>query len=219
MSGKINHKIREALRQDDFQMLTGYILEMCKRLTEDFKRENKRLPNNENQIRSILVEEYLDDDKERKSHGMLDYGFQSETQEHYDGQGNYIGRVDIRIKLKTDFDKRSAYYIVECKRLDGTNALNTKYIEEGVARFVTQKYSAYYGKNMMLGFVVKDIDISNNAAEIENIQNSSSDIHMHGKFMLIGKAKDPRMYKCIYHIKSGELELRHIFLDFADIVD
>lgn len=44
---------------------------------------------------------------------------------------------------------------IECKRIDGTADLNKKYVKEGVARFVTQKYSSYYGRNVMLGFVVK----------------------------------------------------------------
>lgn len=100
MNGKINHKIIEALRQDDFEVLTDYVWKMCKLLTEDFLREHKRLPNNENQIRSILLE--------------------------------------------------------EC---------------------------------------------------------------MHGKFTAISKAKDSEVYKCIYHIESGQLELRHIFPDFSDIVN
>lgn len=219
MSGKISKRITNVLRQDDFEQITGYILEICGLLVEDFTQKSRMLPNNENQIRSIILEEYLDNDNIRESYNMLDYSFMPETQENYDGNGNYIGRADIRIKLKTDFDKHNAYYIVECKRIDGTEVLNKKYVEEGVARFVTQKYSAYYGKNIMLGFVVKRIDIASNAKKIENIQNSNADINMQGNFNLLNKNKKQEMYRCIYHISSGELELRHIFSDFSDIVN
>lgn len=219
MNGKINHKISEALRQDDLEQITAYIIEICEMLVKDFTDKNRKLPNNENRIRSIMLEEYLDDDKVRNDYGMSDYSFTPETQEHYDGKGNYIGRADIRIKLKTDFDKRSAYYIIECKRIDGTSELNNKYIEEGVARFVTQKYSAYYGKNIMLGFVIKDIDISGNALKIEKIQNANDNAYMHGSFELVNKVKKHEMYKCTYYIESGELELRHIFSDFSNVVD
>lgn len=219
MNGKINHKISEALRKDDLEQITAYIMEICEMLVKDFTGKNRKLPNNENRIRSIMLEEYLDDDKVRDDHGMLDYSFTPETQENYDGKGNYIGRADIKIKLKTDFDKRSAYYIIECKRIDGTFELNNKYIKEGVARFVTQKYSSYYGKNIMIGFVIKDIDISDNALEIEKIQNAETNAYMYGSFELVNKVKKHEMYKCTYYIESGELELRHIFSDFSNVVD
>lgn len=219
MSGKISKRITNVLRQDDFEQITGYILEICGLVVEDFTQKSRMLPNNENQIRSIILEEYLDNDNIRESHNMLDYSFTPETQENYDGNGNYIGRADIRIKLKTDFDKHNAYYIVECKRIDGTEDLNKKYVEEGVARFVTKKYSAYYGKNIMLGFVVKNIDIASNAKKIENIQNSNADINMQGHFDLVSKNRKQEMHRCIYHISSGELELRHIFSDFSDIIN
>ena len=218
MIGKINRRISEALRQDDLEQIIGYLLEICELLIEDCIQKDRKLPNNENRIRGILLEEYLDNDKVRKAYDMLDYSFMPETLENYDGEGNYTGRADIRIKLKTDFDKHSAYYLVECKRIDGDDELNNNYVEKGVARFITQKYSSYYGKNIMLGFVVKKIDISQNAAEIESIQNSNADVNMHGSFKLVCKKRNHEMYRCVYRIKTGELELRHIFSDFADVV-
>ena len=93
--------------------------------------------------------------------------------------------MDIRILLKSDFEKEDAYYVIECKRIDGTSDLNKKYVKEGVARFVTQKYSSYYGRNIMLGFVVKKIDMSANAKLIEGIQNADLNQHAHGNLRLV----------------------------------
>lgn len=73
MRGKINHKISDALRLDDLEQITSYIMEICELLVEDFTRKNRKLPNNENRIRSIMLEEYLDNDIIRKNHDMLDY--------------------------------------------------------------------------------------------------------------------------------------------------
>lgn len=218
MRGKINQKISEALRFDDLEQITVYIMEICELLIEDFTRKNRKLPNDENRIRSIMLEEYLDNDIIRRNHGMLDYSFTPETQENYDGKGNYIGRADIRIKLKTDFDKHSAYYIVECKRIDGTEGLSKKYIEEGVARFITQKYSAYYGKNIMIGFVVRQINMSDNIKKIKNLQDLNLDVQVEGNFEIACREKNCEMYKCTYQIESGKLELRHIFSDFSSII-
>ena len=163
-----------------------------------------------------MLEEYMK--KQKNVYGMSDYRFDLEIPENYVGDGKHIGRVDIRILLKNDFEKEDAYYVIECKRLDGTADLNKKYVKKGIARFITQKYSSYYGKNIMLGFVVKKIDISANAKLIEKIQNTESDKHMHGNFEFIDSNCVAESYRCIYQIQSGEVELCHIFSDYSSIM-
>ena len=187
MSEKINSKIVNLLRKNEFEQITNYISKICNLIVENFIKDNRKFPNDENQIRSIMLVEYLSNDDIRQTFGMLDYDFIPEALENYDGNGEFLGRTDIRIKLKTDFDKRDAYYIVECKRIDGTSNLNKKYVNDGVARFVTRKYSAYYKKNIMLGFVVKQINIFDNVQKIESIQNSNSNSDMNGTFEIIDK--------------------------------
>ena len=218
MMGKLSRNISEALRRDDFERIRDYIVESCNLLLEDYQHQRKQMPNHENKIRNILLEEYLDDDSQRTDFDMGDYRFFPETQEHYDGQGNYIGRADIRVMLKTDFEKRNAYYLVECKRLDGSPNLNKEYVEEGVVRFVSRKYSAYYGKGMMLGFVVKKMNISKNVQEIEDLQNTSTEPNTHGKFTALDIRTSQEIYSCVYQLQWGVLELRHIFVDFSGVV-
>lgn len=216
MSGVLNKNILNALYRANFEKITKYILDICELVAEDYQNKQLKLPNDENRIRSIMLEEYMK--KQKASYGMSDYRFELETPENYTGSGQHIGRVDIRILLKSDFEKEDAYYIIECKRIDGTADLNKKYIKEGVARFVTQKYSSYYGRNIMLGFVVKKIDISANTKLIEGIQNSDLDQNMHGNFQLVNSDNLTESYKCMYQIQSGELELRHIFSDYSSIM-
>lgn len=84
------------------------------------------------------------------------------------------GRVDIRVldmirAMQGDYDP---YYFIECKRLDGVNShykngLNNKCIDNGLSRFVDEKYPAYLEANGMLGFVVKSIDIQENSKYFE----------------------------------------------------
>lgn len=216
--GKFRREISEALRRDDFERISKYIVESCELLSADYQGQGRRMPNHENTIRNILLEEYLDDDDRRASCGVGDYRFMPEIMEHYDGQGSYIGRADIRVLLKTDFGRRNAYYLVECKRLDGSRNLNREYVEEGVARFVSRKYSAYYGKGIMLGFVVSQINIAQNAQEIESLQNESARPSMHGNFAMLDIRASQETYRCIYQIQDGELELRHTFVDFSGVV-
>lgn len=216
MSGVLNKDILEALCRANFEKITNYILDICELVVEDYGKKQLKLPNDENKIRSIMLEEYLK--KQKVSYDMSNYRFDLEVPENYAGNGHHIGRVDIRILLKSDFEKEDAYYIIECKRIDGTSDLNKKYVKEGVARFTTQKYSSYYGRNIMLGFVVKKIDMSVNAQLIESIQNADLDKHMHGNFELVGNRSVTESYKCIYQIQSGEVELRHIFSDYSSIM-
>lgn len=216
MSGILNKDIIEALYWANFEKITNYILNICELVVEDYEKKRLKLPNDENKIRSIMVEEYMK--KQKSVYGMSDYRFEIETPENYVGNGKHIGRVDIRILLKNDFEKEDAYYVIECKRIDGTFDLNKKYVKEGVARFVTQKYSSYYGRNIMLGFVVKKVDMSDNAKLIEKIQNKDLDKNMHGNFEFIESNGVVESYKCIYKIQSGEVELRHIFSDYSSIV-
>lgn len=217
MSGILNKNILEALYRANFEKITNYIIDICELVVEDYEKKQPKLPNDENKIRSIMLEEYLKPQKD--SYGMSDYRFELEVPENYVGNGQHIGRVDIRILLKSDFEKEDAYYIIECKRIDGTSNLNKKYVKEGVARFITEKYSSYYGRNIMLGFVVKKIDISANAQLIEESQNADLDQHMHGNFQLVKSDKLTESYKCMYQIQSGELELRHIFSDYSSIIE
>lgn len=216
MGGMLNKDILKALYRANFEKIIVYILDICELIVEDYERKQFKLPNDENKIRSIMLEEYM---KTQKGiYGMSDYRFELEVPENYAGNGQHIGRVDIRILLKSDFEKEDAYYIIECKRIDGTADLNKKYVKEGVARFVTQKYSSYYGRNIMLGFVVKKIDVSANAKLIEEIQNAELDQYMHGDFQLVESEGVTESYKCMYQIPSGEVELRHIFSDYSSIM-
>lgn len=216
MSGMLDKNIFKALYRANFEKITAYIFDICELIVEDYEKKQLKLPNDENKIRSIMLEEYM---KTQKGvYGMSNYRFELEVPENYVGNGQHIGRVDIRILLKNDFEQEDAYYIIECKRIDGSSDLNKKYVKEGVARFVTEKYSSYYGRNIMLGFVVKKIDVSSNAKLIEEIQNAELDQHMHGDFQLVKSEGVTKSYKCMYQIPSGEVELRHIFSDYSSIM-
>ena len=67
------------------------------------------------------------------------------------------GRIDIKIIYS--FDERE-YFGIECKRVSGkSKALAKKYVDQGVMRFVTGKYSPNHEWSAMLGFVIDgDVD-------------------------------------------------------------
>ncbi len=218
MSGGLNPSITKALRKRNFEMISSYICEIFEVAVNDCLQSGLKLPNDENKISNIIVEEYLQ--KQRKTYNMQNYYFTREELENYDAEtGEYIGRVDIRILLKSGFKKENAYYIAECKRLDGTETLNEKYVREGIARFVTEKYISYQGANFMLGYIVKSINIPNVVKDIERIQNLDAEKRMHAEFNHLEKDGVADRYECMYKtLCSDTIVLRHLFLDLSDIV-
>ena len=159
----------------------GYIINAYALLIKN----KEPLENNENSIRDILVEKYLNNHAKRELLGIENVIFNREVSEN-------SGFVDIKVQTAIALNNPEAYYLFECKRLDGSTGLNKKYIQEGILRFILGKYSAYYGLNGMLGFEVKKIDTSGNIDKINrlvisefketNIIKGLTGIHINGNF-------------------------------------
>jgi hypothetical protein len=219
MSGFRNKTLNLLFQEDDFRQISSYLVTCCENMKREYLEKDKRLQNDENKIRNILLKEFLAVDSIQALYQMNDYRFEPETQENYHGKGTYVGRADIKVILKSDFAKNDAYYLVECKRIDGTKNLNQKYVMQGIHRFITKKYSSFYGMNFMLGFVVRKIDISVNTGKIESEQNNSSDSRMHGSFVCREVNSERGVYNCMYDLLDRQLELKHIFIDFSKIIN
>ena len=59
MSGVLNKNILDELCRANFEKITNYILDICKLIVEDYEKKQLKLPNDENRIRSIMLEEYM----------------------------------------------------------------------------------------------------------------------------------------------------------------
>ena len=143
------------------------------------------------------------------------------------------GRVDIRIlPTKDEYVNDSAYYIIECKRLNAANlkglrGLNAEYVKNGICRFSTGYYSSYFGCNAMFGFLVEPVntqkDIVNNINSMLNIDfinaqgqsvNANATQQMqHENFA--GGYSYSYMSKHT-HSSGNELTLYHLMFDFSN---
>lgn len=125
--------------------------------------------NDENGIRDILLFKYLNNNELRQRYGLINFLFDPEVPIN-------SGRSDIKISTNNTFIDTSAYYVIECKRLDGEAKLNKAYIKDGINRFTTnyksKDHKYYYpsndGINGMIGFVIKNININDNMVKIGN---------------------------------------------------
>jgi hypothetical protein len=130
-------------------------------------KNNIAVPNDENEIRNILLDNYLNDDIVRNQTDLIWYSFNQEVPEQ-------DGRVDIKIEFRNPFISTKAYYIIECKRLDnkntsGISGLNAEYVKNGIYRFVSKYYSTNCGVNAMLGFVIEKMTIHSNINNISTL--------------------------------------------------
>lgn len=217
---------------EDFQNgFHSYIIETIEKCCSLMKRNcislGRTVKNHEVNIQNHLFFYYLDNNSVLTELGceMFPISFQLEVPETYDeNTDTFIGRCDIKVtsnnywvnKNKTD------YYLIECKRIDGSSNLNKKYIDEGVSRFVNEhpKYSSHYNKNIMFGFVVKNIDIPDNSIKISKINKDKFGAISQGDLISIKTDVDEGLHEYIsdYTLSNKSLQLLHIFFDFSPII-
>lgn len=183
------------------------------------------LVNDENLIRDEFLK-YLKDYDFKVKNELKHLTFDKEIPE-------ITGRVDIRIlPTKDEYVNDSAYYIIECKRLNAANlkglrGLNAEYVKNGICRFSTGYYSSYFGCNAMFGFLVEPVntqkDIVNNINSMLNIDfinaqgqsvNANATQQMqHENFA--GGYSYSYMSKHT-HSSGNELTLYHLMFDFSN---
>ena len=150
--------------------------------------------------------------------GFDSFRFSSEVPENY-VDSKPQGRADLQVYSIDEFRHRESYFIIECKRIAGTLTLNRKYIDKGIRRFVgkTPKYTSYYKINCMLGFVVKEIDISKNIDCINQLlKNDYSDIHVRD---YLYEGTIPRTYISSHGEEGNEkITLIHVFPNCAPVI-
>jgi hypothetical protein len=68
-----------------------------------------------------------------------------------------LGRIDITLKFLRQFGNEDDYVGVECKRVGAGSAfsqLNTRYVTQGIIRFVNGQYAVGHAWGFMLGYVL-----------------------------------------------------------------
>lgn len=216
MPGFSNNALNIAFENGFINRIISHLIKCCSDMKNDCMVTGKMLYNHEDKITNRLVEMYLN-----KGSNIVRY--ETQAPENFDPvEDRYLGRVDIRVRTLNRFFRSSDdYYIIECKRIDGSKELNKDYITCGVERFVSNppKYRSFHKRNMMLGYVVKSLDIAENAKEIELLQRNTLDGITPDSFAIICSKEDEHyIYSCHYISRVDSIQLYHIFFNFADVV-
>ena len=217
-------KLNDIFKTATFAEMRNFVIDCCGLMREDWKSKNESLPNLENEIRNELTFSYLRDStiKTRLGYDNLKLSFDAEVAESYDPITlKTMGRVDIKVTNEDTLIHNERYYTIECKRLDGSKTFNKSYVTQGVSRFVSSdaKYPSAYGKNIMLGFVVRQLDIKQNTQKINELQNSELEIGTVTKEMSMIEEKGSHcIYEAEYNSPFGVVVLQHLFYDFSAIM-
>lgn len=219
MGGFKNEITNRAFAAGAINFIIAHLTNCSKQMKEDCIATDKLLKNNEDAITNRLVAKYLNEKPSA-------FRYEPQAPEHYDCETDlYIGRIDIKVTSGDYFLRDSkAYYIIECKRIDGSSTLNKKYITDGVERFFSlsplSKYSSYYMQNIMFGYVVKTTVIPDNVDKIDRLQGTLLKGAKPSGFTLEqSDAPQCYVYKCKYDSDNiGQVELSHLFFDFVDAI-
>lgn len=187
----------------EFELVLTQIYSCYKLMLKDYLA----IGNNENEIRNRLYRDYLKSAKIKASLGLENFIFHPETPE-IDENYKESSRTDIMVYNATSYLKNEkAYYVIECKRIDGTKALNEKYVTNGIKRFIEGKYPSYKNVNAMLGFVVKPIDILRNTSTFSEL--TSYEFISRFKYSYISNHQS---------VKQDKFTLYHLMLDFSKLI-
>lgn len=224
MGGFLRTSLNIEFSQGIFDIIIERLLYCSQLMKNDCIDQGIKIDNNEEKIRNYLLENYLDNDEIKMESGVVGIGlrFIPEAQENYIETNNtYLGRTDIKVVSKDWFSCKKDYYIIECKRIDGSNDLNKKYINNGICRFVVPpiKYTSYHMRNVMFGFIVKNMDIPKNTICINELQRDIIKDFINEELLLERESNEYFLYKSVYNLEETSLELEHIFYNFTEAIN
>lgn len=199
-----------------FEFILTQISECYKLMLTDYNI----IENDENTIRNRLWKDYLNKNEIRTKLKLNQYIFHSESP-NVDDEYKETGRHDIQVYNPIEFCKNTdAYFIIECKRLDGINSgkgsLNYKYIENGISRFTSRAdYPTFYGINGMIGFVVKATNISKIIKSINLLLPDNENLNT----KTINNDFDSSYLSKHTDYQDKNIELYHLMFDFSALIE
>lgn len=220
MSGFLKNSLNIEFKLGMYDSILLIVRKSCELMVESCLTNKHNLYNHEEKIRNHLLENYLNNDHIRSQIGMenIQLRFLSEVPEHYDSESDtYLGRIDIKVVSNNWFSNCLDYYIIECKRVDGTKKLNQKYITEGVCRFVGDSplYPSYNNMNLMLAFIVKDVDKTKMLKDISYEHKEKLEKETINSIIITEKTSS--WFLCESKYKNNLL-LKHLFYDISSII-
>ncbi|OEF97779.1 hypothetical protein [Desulfuribacillus alkaliarsenatis] len=226
MGGFINQNLNLEFERSLYEIILNMLIKSSILMKKECVANYIKVANHEEKIRNHLLENYLENNEVRSKIGFsgIAVRFIPEALEnHNQNTDTFVGRTDIKVVSENWlFGNNKDYYIVECKRIDGSKDLNKKYVDDGICRFVNLplKYSSFHNKNIMFGFVVKNINIELNTSKISKLHDDKLNKITVQNLTLVKsiKEEDLYLYESDYNLGLRNIGLNHIFYDFSLII-
>ena len=215
----LNSSLKRLIALQSLNYIVEKVLCCIAMMIRDNTSCSQKIPNKETDICNHLFYHYLNNDEIVREVGLDEFRFFSEVPENYI-HSRPTGRVDLQVFGLNEFKHRDRYFIIECKRIDGTQKLNREYIENGMQRFIgeSSKYTSYYHMNCMLGFLVQKIEPSVIVDRMNQLlQTEYSDIQTH-KYLREGTVQNTFISSHGFN-DDTRIELIHAFADCSSILE
>ena len=202
------------------------ILELCiYSHSQMLKNETQLNDKDEETLRSML-KTYMQNN--RGNFKLGNYHIDSESAEIDECTYKTLGYCDLKITIPDNNEwsnETEKYFIIECKRLDGSVNKNKLYISQGIHRFITEKYS----KNMNIGGMIAFVE--NNKGAIKDINEIVEDInkkliedfrHLADEklfpYTVIENFVNSYQSKHDIRYKNRTIKLTHLFFDNRNVI-
>jgi hypothetical protein len=125
MGGFVNDRLNIDFANGAVDTIIIHLTKCSSKMKADSVKNSNPLKNHEDKITNRLVARYLN-----AAPGSFRY--ETQTPETFDEETDtFIGRTDIKVLPMSHFCGSDAYFIIECKRVDGSADLNRAYVAEG----------------------------------------------------------------------------------------
>ena len=173
----------------------------------------------EEYIRNIFLDrKYMLNKKLKREFEISDLEFKSEV-----GEQKYrrtTGFHDIQVigiaqKLFDEADE-DIYFSIECKRLNGAGQNSRKYVNEGIKRYTTNKYSEKMSIAGMIGFI--EDNCLNYSDGIDNILKKHKTIETKQYLLPYKKLENKYTSKHTKYKSNDIILIYHFLLNFETII-
>ena len=172
----------------------------------------------EEYIRNVFLDKkYMQNQKLKRKYEVNDLEFKSEVGENKDRKT--IGSHDIQVlglaqKLYGEADE-DIYFSIECKRLNGIGQSPEKYVNEGIVRYTTKRYSEIMPLAGMIAFI--EDNTYNYPNEIDEILKNHKSIST-TQYLTI-KSTNIHNSKHLKESSNKSIILYHFFFDFINNIE
>ena len=214
---------KKFVRNKTYKLQFNKILTACVKAHFKLVESEKNLEGLEEEILRNKLLKYIKNNQ--GTYGIAKYVFDAESAEIDETTDKTVGYCDIKITIpcSSNFStKEQNKFIIECKRLDGFATKNKAYIENGMNRFISEKYVCRLDVCGMIGFIEKANKVykTDKIAEIVNdINDKLINVYKKNETEKLQTSTNIDEYNNSYtstHIREKcqlPLHISHLFLD------